>query len=147
MSQLLAAPPDVIRWSPRSQGHGDCAVSALELACGVTYETALVAAISVVPDVLTHGMRMKDIRKAAEFMGFKVRARRKYDLEEDTGILSLYQPHVEESGHVVYVWEGRIIEPMISRCQLWLSAPAFLSHFKYTPGILLEIEAQEGAIR
>jgi hypothetical protein len=132
---LLAAPPDVIRWSPRSQGHGDCAVAALEIACGVTYETALAAALGACPDVLTRGLNWPEIRKAAGFLGFKTRLTKRFDLDEDTGILDVWQ---EQGGeHVVYLWEGRIIEPMHDRQQLWLSAQSFLTHYHYTHGSLL----------
>lgn len=140
---LLAAPPDVIRWSPRSIGHGDCAVAAIEIACGVTYETALAAALSIAPDVLTAGMSWPAIRKSVESLGFKSRMKRKYDLEEDTGILAVQQPNYKDSDHAVYLWEGRIIEPKHDRQQLWLEASAFLNHYKYESYGLLTVTFKE----
>jgi hypothetical protein len=140
---LLAAPPDVLRWCPRSAGHGDCAVAALEIACGVTYENALSAALGVCPDVLADGMTWREIRKAAVLMGFKTQLKRKYDLEEDTGIIEVCQPHVKGSSHVVYLWEGRIIEPMSDRQQLWLDSRSFLSHYHYVAGSLLVLRRDE----
>ena len=135
---IIAAPPDVLRWSPRSQGHGDCAVAALELACGVTYEVALAAAISTNPHTLTSGMTWAAIRKAAQFLGFTTSLKQYYNLEEDTGILNVWQArHKPTSDHVVFLWEGRIIEPRYDRRQLWLDAAQYITHYKYTAGGLL----------
>lgn len=153
--RLMAAPPDVLRWVPRSDGHGDCAVAALELACGVTYETALAACLKVEPQVLTEGMTVGQIRRAARVLGLKAvyrgwskATKRKptkplFDLDDDTGILSVNQPHVEDSGHVVYLWEGRIIEPMNARQQLWLNAHDFLSHYKYEAEGIITLTREE----
>lgn len=134
--------PDVLHWSPRSAGHGDCAVAALELACGVSYETALAACINVVPAALKRGLTLKEMQKAATFLGFVTKRRRKFDLEEDTGILCVIDPKDASSEHAVYLWEGRIIEPMSDRCQLWLSAPAFLAHYQYKATTLLALEKE-----
>jgi hypothetical protein len=140
---LIAAPPDVLRWSPRSDGHGDCAVAALELACGVTYENALTVAVCIRPDVLKAGMTWKEIQKAAKILGFSTRLKREFDLEEDTGILHVIQPHVKDSSHAVYLWEGRIIEPMSSRRQLWLHAADYISHYHYQAPTLLTLRRKE----
>ena len=139
---LLAAPPDVLRWSPRSSGHGDCAVAAIELACGVTYEVALAGALEQDPHVLTQGLTLSEIRHIIRTFGYagKVLKKGTYELDDDTtGILAVKQPHVPDSEHVVYVWEGRIIEPKADRRQLWLDAEQFLHHYKYRAGSLLTI--------
>lgn len=141
--KLMAAPPDVLRWSPRSDGHGDCALSALSLACGVTYEIALAAALKVDPDILIAGLTMREIQRVLRNLGFKGRYARQVDLDEGTGILSVSQSHVKSSGHVVYLWEGRIVEPMHDRQQLWLQAAAYLSHFKYKTEWLLTVKEDE----
>ena len=140
MSVLLAAPPDILRWSPRSRGHGDCAVSALELACGVSYETALAAAVTVNLTVLGTGLTLPAMRQAAKLLGFKVRFHRAFDIDEDTGILWLVQAVSENGDHAAYLWEGRVVEPMQGREQLWLSARAYLAHYKYTVQGLLAVE-------
>jgi hypothetical protein len=141
--RLFAAPPDVLRWSPRSQGHGDCTVAALELACGVTYETALAAALAHDPDVLRTGMLLRHVCGAAKLLGFQAEIKRKYSLEDNTGILSVHQPRHRGSAHVVYLWEGRIIEPMDERRQLWLDAEQFLKHYRCVHDALI-IMKQEG---
>lgn len=142
---LLAAPPDILRWSPRSVGHGDCAVAALELACGVTYENALAAALTVDSAVLSRGLTNQEIIRSAALLGWKGKVHRHFDLIEDTGILCVYQPRVKNSAHVVYLWEGRIIEPKSDRCQLWLSAPQFLAHYHYNATRLIVFKEEREA--
>ena len=138
----VAAPPDVLRWSPRSQGHGDCAIGAIQLACGVSYETALAAAITFEPEVLVEGLLIKEIEKTIRLLGFDVRRRRQYDLNEDTGILSLDS---RSAGHVVYLWEGRILEPDSHLSSLWLDPRAYLTHYRYKAGVLIEVTRKEEA--
>ena len=133
---MIAAPPDVIRWAPRSQGHGDCAIAAVSLACGVTYEVALAAALAFEPEVLTEGLSLKNIEKTVQQLGLTTKRRRKFELDEDTGILTI-------PGHAVYLWEGRILEPASSLCNLWLNAQAYLSHYKAKAGVLIEVTREE----
>lgn len=136
-SPLLAAPPDIIRWSPRVRGHGDCALCALELALGVSYENVLAAAITVNPTALGTGLTIPQMRKTAALLGFTLAMRRKYDVDEDTGILCVDQPQYPDAIHCVYLWEGRVIEP--GRDQLWLQASAFLAHYKMIAGPLVVV--------
>jgi len=149
----IAAPPDVIYWWPRTPGQGDCFVAAIQIACGTTHDAALAECLKVKPDVLTMGMGWRTARKAIEALGYTttlhlVRKNRRppFDVDEDTGILGIRQPHVNDSDHVVYLWEGRIVEPKSDRCQLWLSARAFLSHYKYAPCGLLSVARAEDAL-
>lgn len=141
----FAAPPDVLRWSPRSAGNGDCVVAAIEIACGVTYEQALEAAVRECPKlVMKNGIWVRQCQRIIARLGWKSRLRYKIDLDDDTGILFVNQPQydVNEDGsceHAVYLWEGRVIEPQNARRQLWLSAEAFLSHYKTKATSLIEI--------
>lgn len=128
---MLAAPPDVLRWSPRSAGHGDCTIAAIELACGVTYEQALAAAVQVDPNVLDRGLHGTEIVRTVQLLGFAGELRRTYNLEEDTGMLFVQERGGRRVHHVVYLWEGRILEPRDDRRQLWLSAEQFLKHYRY----------------
>ncbi len=146
----FAAPPDVIYWWPRTPGHGDCFVSAIQLACGVTHDAALAACLKVKPDVLKNGMGWRTARQAIAALGYRTTlhvkrkgARLPFDLDDDAGILGIRQPHVADSDHVVYLWDGRVVEPKSDRCQMWLSARAFLSHYKYEPYGLLSLEPLE----
>lgn len=142
----FAAPPDVLYWHPRTPEHGDCVVAALSLATGVTYETALASCVQIEPDVLTVGMSWPQTRKAAKHLGFKTHVLKQgsFDLEEATGLLHVYIPSQRsKSSHAVYLWEGRILEPMYARTQLWLDAAEFIKHYKYKAGSLLVVKAKE----
>ena len=135
----LAAPPDVIRWTTRSGDVGDCMVVALEIACGVSYEEALGACLETAPRVLRKGMYWSQAKRAAKKLGFatKLIPFGRYDLNEDTGIL--YGTDGKED-HVVYLWEGRIVEPMARRRQLWSDPEQFLKYYNYSISSLLVIK-------
>jgi hypothetical protein len=142
----FSAPPDVLYWHPRTPEHGDCVVAALSLATGVTYETALAEAARLQADVLKTGLTWHETRKIAKKLGFKSMIERagKFDLEEATGLLHVYiKGQMKTSSHAVYLWEGRVIEPMYARTQLWLDASAFLAHYKYRAGSLMVMKAKE----
>jgi len=143
----VTAPPDVLRWSSRSGDHGDCVVAALELACGVSYETALAASVRVCPNILSEGMWLTEVPKAAKLLGYRVRKQRAgtFDLDESTGILHVYQSHrpIRETSHVVYLWGGRVVEPKADRRQLWLDAGQFLKHYGYRAGALLTLHGKD----
>lgn len=142
----FSAPPDVLYWNPRSPEHGDCVVAALELACGVTYETALAAAVQVCPNVLTEGLTWPDSKKVAKKLGFTsvIKKADSFECDDSTGLLHVFIPgQREKSSHAVYLWEGRVIEPMAARRQLWLDCSAFLTHYKYRAGSLMVVTPKE----
>lgn len=134
---MLALPPDVVRWVGRSGEDGDCAIAAIALACGATYEEVMQAATLTNPTAVTRGMNWRDIKATVVKLGFSYRMRRKFDIEEETGILDCKRKREE---HVVYLWEGRIIEPRQDRRSLWLDANQFLVHEDWKPGMLLTVE-------
>lgn len=142
----FAAPPDVLHLCQRTPEHGDCVVAALSMACGVTYETALAAAAQIAPDVLLEGLTWDESRKVAKKLGFTSTLKRRgsYDIEESTGLLHVYDPrNKRQTSHAVYLWEGRVIEPMTTRQQMWLSAEEYVKHYKYRYGSLQVIHSKE----
>lgn len=141
----VTAPPDVLRWTSRSGDAGDCVVAALELACGVSYEDALAMSLRAAPNVLREGMWLTEIPKVARLLGYRVRKHRAgtFEADESTGILHVYQPHrPKETSHVVYLWDGRVIEPKADRRQLWRYPDQFLRHYGYRAGALLTLHAK-----
>lgn len=128
-------PPDVVRWVSRNGEDGDCAIAAIALATGNTYETVLAESIAVRPGAI-RGMNWRDIKAVVARLGFSYRLRRKYDIEEDTGILDCKRGREE---HVVYLWAGRILEPDMRRRMLWRDPEAFLANEGWTAGQLLTI--------
>lgn len=141
----VAAPPDVIRWTPRDGDAPDCAVAALEIACGVTYQAALAAAALVAPDVNERGLSWAEIRRAARRLGWRTRLLRRgqFDVcdEDASGVLSVFRRHDKvRTDHVVYLWGGRVVEPSFSRRALWRNPEDFLRHYGYATGSLLVME-------
>lgn len=133
-------PPDMIRWTPRNAENMDCGVVALQLACGVTYEAALAAAVQVKPSVVDKGLTWGEIRRIARKLGFTTQlcAVGRYSLDEDTGILGV---RMKGYDHAVYLWEGRVVEPMSE--SLWLNAEEYLVCMQYTAGGLLTVEGKK----
>lgn len=129
-------PPDVVRWVSRSGEDPDCAIAAIALATGQTYDAVLAQAVQVRADAI-RGMNWKDIRGVVARLGFSSALKRKYDLDEDTGILDCKRGREE---HVVYLWAGRIIEPRLDRRSLWADPVAFLEHEGWTAGMLLTLK-------
>lgn len=138
MNNTVAVPPDMVRWVPRNAENGDCAITALQLATGMTYESVLAGALKVSPNILTNGLSWPEIRRIARKLGFntKLLRRGRYDLDEATGILNVV--HKKDGHHVVYLWEGRVIEPQFQ--SLWKDPDAFLKHHKYRATSLLVLE-------
>lgn len=135
---VVAMPPDMVRWVPRNAENADCAITALQLASGLTYETVLEAAIRCRAVDLTNGVTWPQICRIAHRLGLrtKILRRGRYDIEEATGILNV--KHAKEGNHVVYLWEGRVIEPLFQ--SLWKDPDAFLNHHKYRATSLLVLE-------
>ena len=130
-------PPDVVRWVSRNGEDGDCAIAAIALATGASYEEALAAAVKVQEAAVTHGMVWRDIKATVRRLGFSCQAKRKYNIRSDSGILDCKAGRRE---HVVYLWAGRIIEPMLQRRTLHLDPEAYLKGEGWTAGMLLTLK-------
>jgi hypothetical protein len=93
------------------------------------------------------GMSWPETKKAAKLLGYSCITKRtgSFELDDSTGLLHVYVPGSRAaSSHAVYLWEGRVIEPMYARTQLWLDCSAFLTHYKYSAGSLMIVTAMEG---
>lgn len=114
---------------------GDCSVACLAMLLGVPYENALVAAAQVAPNVCMTGMWIKHLEAAALLLGYKLRRRRRFDIETDTGILVVGYP--KRLKHVVVLREGLVIET--DGC-IWESE-LYMKQHQATAGPLLVAEA------
>lgn len=137
---MLALPPDCVRWICRNGEDNDCAVAAIALACGISYEAALGAAMGQAKNPIHVGMTLREIRATIKALGYKARTRKSYDLDEDTGIL--WVSVRGEDDHVVYLWEGRVIEPSLGRRSLWLDPKNYLTHEDARAGVLITVETE-----
>ena len=85
----------------------DCAVACLAMLLNKDYETTLLAFNSLAP--LVHGVRTRDVKQAAVALGTRLKLSRKWDLEEDTGILAVRSPRWKVD-HLVVLKEGLVID-------------------------------------
>ncbi len=128
MSLLL--PPDCVRWINRNGEDNDCAVAAISLATGESYEQVLGTAMQVDPKALKTGMSMRKILVVLGLLGFAARLKRKFDIDEETGILIVAELKNTYERHAVYLWEGRIVEPSLGRRTLWKDPEQYLTDEK-----------------
>lgn len=110
----------------------DCGVSVLATLLGVTYEEALVALSHEEPAVLYSGVYTDDLLRAAKALGSALKKRKKYDLDEVTGILSVSSAKWSND-HVVVVFDGKLLE---TDGTIW-DVDVFLKHHEAKPGLLL----------
>ncbi len=135
----MSTAPSIIMWIPRSNDHGDCAVVAIAMLVGLSYEETLSACLQAHPAVLHAGMTIRQIKCALDLLGFKGRARKKFDIEEDTGLLWVVDNECDS--HVTLLWAGRIINPShFDRTALWLDPDEYLKAGDLTPHVLITVE-------
>ncbi len=132
MTPIGAVPPDMIRWVPRNPENLDCGIVALQLACGLTYEAVLAAALKVAPRAIEKGVSMTNLQRTAHALGYDGVWRRKYNIAADTGLLYI---ETKTHGHVVYLWGGRVIEPRDQ--SMWWNPADYLMHERAKAGSLL----------
>jgi hypothetical protein len=139
MGVITAAPPNVVHWTPRSSDHNDCVVLALCQATGYSYEETLAAALSVTPAALDAGVTPTQTRAILKAMGYAPRVRRRYDLDDDSGVLFVVNP--KRDWHAVYLWAGRIINTTkFDRGALWLDPEEYLKNGEWTADVLVTLE-------
>lgn len=123
--------PEMVRIVRQDGELPDCAVASLAMLCGVSYGEAL-AAFPKPQRVIKVGAYLTEIQVAAKALGVKTKIRKRFDLEEDTGIL-----HVSGTDeHLVFLWAGRIIE---GNGECWLSAFSYFATYEYTPKSLVMV--------
>ncbi len=111
----------------------DCGVSCLAMVLGVSYEDALVAVAAEAPRVMTCGVWLTELERAAVRLGRSFRRRRKFDMEDASGILNVLSdawPH----NHLVVLLAGMIFD---TDGTIW-EAQDFLKVQQARPGVLLE---------
>lgn len=86
------------------RGKYDCAVAALAMLTGQTYEEILLAVGQEQPKVLTKGLWITEIMRIAKAAGIVTKCRKTFDLDTDYGLLCLYD-------HVVVLKNGLVIDP------------------------------------
>ena len=102
--------PAVVRYQV-SRGDADCALVALSILTGRSYEDILGAAVTVTRSSSPHqrGLYTGEIKKIARRLGVTLRLRRSFDADEDEGIFGYLHPSRPDA-HVAFgkyglVWD------------------------------------------
>jgi hypothetical protein len=123
--------PELVRVVKQDGTLPDCAVAAVAMLCGVTYGEAL-AAFPKPKAVVRIGAYLTEIQVAAKSLGVTLRTCKRFDVDDDTGIL-----HVSgKDEHLVLLWDGRIID---GNGECWLHPQTYLGTYKYQPKTLLRV--------
>jgi hypothetical protein len=135
----------VIRGTPliAQRKQGDCAVAALAMFAMQTYEDTYVAFAEVDYHRGAQSVYNADVVKAAGLLGIALTATRKFDLDDDEGVLRVrwngrkerkQNPH----GHWVAVRNGQIFCPADVMVYPWRD---YLTLYEGRPATLLKGEA------
>jgi len=100
-------PEVVVAVAPRHRSN-DCGVWAIHTLTGVSYADVATAAQKVDKWGGERGLYLTQIARICELLGFSVHKRRRVDLEDDTGILSVW--FNKHEGHVAVLREGELID-------------------------------------
>lgn len=93
------------------RGTNDCAVAAIASFLGRDYEEVLIAASRANKDIWRDGLTGKHHVSVCSRLGVKTRWFRKFDLEDDTGVLWLSYNDSHQRHHSVLLIEGKIYDP------------------------------------
>lgn len=113
---------------------GDCTIACLVMWTGKPYPEVIAAAP---PNAHKRGMFTKDIIETAAKLGTVFKRRRKFDLHEDDGILTVL-PDPTKKGrpdHAVVLINGAVLDPFNGR--LWLEVETYLRTEQFRIGTLL----------
>lgn len=132
---MASIAPHFIHLVSQTGSHHDCGVAALALFAGVLYEDALVA-FDRPSTVLKRGVYWTEVVSAAKRLGIKSTVRRRFNVNEDTGILRMKDLNKDE--HMVYLWAGRVVD---GSEEAWLYPSDYFDHGGYDPtGLLVRVE-------
>ena len=119
------------------RGDGDCAIAAIAMYLGVSYEDVLAAAVTrgKKPDHTIHrrGFYTPAIIQTAKRLGVKLKHTRHVDLEASNGILGLVSQKRGEPDHVVLLREGLLFDTDGS---VW-EPDVYFAHHHYQPTDLI----------
>ncbi len=130
--------PAAITLTPK-HGLKDCYVSAIAAYFGRPYEEVVAAAGKVYPFFWRTGLENEHVVKVVRKIGKRGRWVRDFDIDEDSGVLSINY-HVGREEHVVLLLEGRIVELEDKPITSW-EPSAYLAAHGARIGLLL-VEAK-----
>lgn len=123
-------PPAIATRLVAGREPNDCAICALAMFLGVSYEDVLrEVAVRDRPWQGRQGLRLREIERVARALGTPLRRMRKYELANAYGLLSLPK-------HLVLVRSGLLIDAEPGGASLW-EVEDYLHTYKVRPGVLL----------
>jgi hypothetical protein len=133
----VSEPAPVIR-IVRHRTENTCVAAALASLLGVTYEQVIAVGAQVDPQHWQWGWSIGETEEIARRLGRPLRRRRTYDLDEDTGLLSLT---MRPRGHLALLVDGRIysMDELDGSVGVW-RPDVYLAYHKARPGLLLVAE-------
>lgn len=130
--------PAAVQLTPK-HGLKDCYISAISAYFGRPYEEVVAAAGKVFPTFWRTGLENKHALRVVRRLGKRARWVRDFDLDEDSGVLSISY-HVGRTEHVVLLLEGRIVELEDHPVSSW-EPSAFLTAHGAKTGLLMVEDA------
>lgn len=120
----------------------DCGICTVATLCDKRYEDVVAEAVQIVGENWKNGLYISQIIELARRFGVTLKRKRKYDIEEATGILNCEILHKGTGGrprwenHVVVLMDGRVYD---SDLRVW-AIDAFRDHYHATFRTLLELQ-------
>lgn len=107
---------------------GDCAICALSMYLGTSYENVLGAAVSTTKKSRIHhlGMFTRQMKRTAKKLGVKLDLKRRVDMENDEGVLAV-RDDKNELEHAVLLKAGLIFD---GDGTVW-EPETYLAHYHY----------------
>jgi ABC-type bacteriocin/lantibiotic exporter with double-glycine peptidase domain len=125
----------------KQRADGDCGIAALAMYSEQSYEDAYVAISKLGPDELTRvrgkqGLYNSHLIAAAKHLGVQLTAVRKYDLDDDEGVLRVrWNKTPKLGGHFVAVKSGLVFDPTDATATPWRD---YLERYDARPCTLLK---------
>lgn len=110
----------------------DCTIACLAMWTGRAYQEVVSLCPPKAP---VRGMYIKDVVAVAAQLGTTLIRKRRFDLHEDDGLLTLIPLPPNTIQHIVVLVNGTVVDPYNGRW--WLDVEAFLRERHYRPSELL----------
>lgn len=103
-------PSAFVRLIPQ-RGKADCSIAALASFTGADYEEVLIAASRTRKTIWTEGLQGPAHVRICKQLGVKARWYKKFDIDEDTGVLWVAYNDDASKHHDVLLIDGKIYDP------------------------------------
>jgi Fe2+ or Zn2+ uptake regulation protein len=120
-----------------SRERDDCAICAIGTLTRATYEDVLRAVTLVDPiHAGKRGLKLAQVRKVLDLLGYRARIKRTFDVETATGLLWVALPRDPRADHLAAIINGQVAEVDGT---IW-NVKAFLAHRQGRADTLILVE-------